>query len=247
MPKDLSNIVPGTDEDWQTEDPTKITTNKDFCGKSSRITLYANGTFLVSTNYCHRWDCEYCAARRTAGIKKAILQTCAEFHWAQGLKPEDDYGAIKKRIERNGSKWVAVGTSKNGWIVFTEKPIIKNSRVVPKEIMAGLIDHALKGEYTFNERRLRHSEGLFPPYVKGPEEQGYIVVRGNPTQVREKLTQEGYTEYWMKRKIHKGNGTDGADIEVEANMVDAIRVNGWFKVLAVRMGKVQIEGGDRTE
>jgi hypothetical protein len=226
MPK---KCIPGSSDDWRTLEPSEASTAKMYCGKVTGITPYDNGRYSVGVNYCGRWDCESCAAEKRAKYRKWIASNFSNYYWVQGLLSDDELFVITMTADKAGSKWVAAGTSKSGWVVFVEKQVIPNSRVVPKSVMEGLVDLALKGEYTFRERRLRFSEGILPPCSRGQDRQRPILVIGTPAQVKEKLKQEGYVNSWKRKRITK----DGVQNEVDGDMMEDIKKNKWLTVLDV--------------
>ena len=210
---------PARAEDWLTAPSPED--KKAACMKSTRIIFYSNGTFAVATNKCHRWDCELCAARRKREITQLVMSVCSD--WYGVFIDGEAYNATKKRAERAGAEYCAVGTSQL-WYFMTNQPILKYSKQRPSELAEKIINHVLQGPYTFHERRLRYSEGLFPDKPESTIDlEAQLVVREKVSKVRTKLHEEGYTNSWCKKFV------DGQ--EVEGDMMKDILENGWFHVL----------------
>jgi hypothetical protein len=73
------------------------------------------------------------------------------------------YQAIRKRIARAGAKYAAIGSG-DEILMLTDKPVLKESRLLSKPHLESLIEQYLDLEspYDYRHKRFRHSAGLFP-------------------------------------------------------------------------------------
>lgn len=155
----MSTNTPVTALDWITtptsQDKTKV------CGKVTQLTEYVNGTIGIVVFYCHRWDCVHCREASKKTIISKIMKK--SMLWYTATIDANDYGAVTKRINRAGSKYVAVGSGST-ILILTDKSVIEGSKLMSKINLEPLIDHYLDSEsqYDYRHRRFRHSEGLFP-------------------------------------------------------------------------------------
>ena len=141
---------------------------KSACGKSTLITLYTNRTVGVRMYQCHRWDCPTCGPARKQIIMDDLEATSPR--WYTVLIDDVDYDRVRKKIKRAGAGYCAIGRGESV-LLLTDRPVFEDCVVLGGDQLREQVNHFIDTcGYFYRRRRIRHSQGLFPPKPQPPED-----------------------------------------------------------------------------
>jgi len=119
-PFNFNNLDPGPKEKLQA------------CGKKTLLVTYEvwrdsgpDEMVEIMVYRCHVWIVRYAHKSELRLLK---IECCKSTKWYAQEVPAINYGAMKKRIERAGAIYCALGTGDN-WLFLTDKPIGEDGRL----------------------------------------------------------------------------------------------------------------------
>lgn len=170
---------------------------KEACGRAHLIIIYKDLTIGVSEFRCYRWDCERCLPLRKDIAKELVLSKCSS--WPVVSIDDADYVTTTRQLAKSGTRTCTLGT-RDLWLFFTEKEVLKGSRVLSANILSQVIDLALSGPHDLSRKSFSYTVGLFPKRSEQLDENilARIIVDASEKRILEILEKYQYT--FMKRR-----------------------------------------------